>query len=153
MHLLAHCLAGVLAALAAYFGLMTATRAWLTRRAYGALARLGFSGFTPVLAPRRLAPWRWLVIVDLGADYLVGTATPLGFARWQRVTSGRTDEAAEAARRDPALRAYLATCDFPRFRWSTRSDGRWLLVEDVKRWMEPAFRSQPFSSRALPPNA
>lgn len=136
-----------LVATGAHLGLAMAVRAWLTARARRALAERGYAGAEPVLEPRLLAPWRWLVIVDLGAHYLIGAATPLGFSRWQHVDSGRGDEAAVVARRDPLLRAFLAACDFPRFRWSKRTDGRWLVVEDVKWWLELPFRPLAFSAR------
>lgn len=136
-----------LIATGAYLGLAVAVRTWLTAKARRALTTLGYAGVEPVLEPRLLAPWRWLVIADLGESYLVGAATPLGFARWQHVASGRGDEAAVVARRDPLLRAFLAACDFPRFRWSKRGDGRWLVVEDVKWWLELPFRPLAFSAR------
>lgn len=136
-----------LAAVGAYLVAAVAIRAWLTARARRALAAFGYEGVTPVLEPRFLAPWRWLVIVDLGPRYLLGAATPLGFGRWLHVASGRDDAAAAIARRDPLLRAFLATCDFPRFRWSKRGDGRWLVVEDIKWWLELPFRPLAFSAR------
>ncbi len=136
-----------LLAVGAYMLTAVAVRAWLTARARRELSALGHAGVEPVLEPRLLAPWRWLVIVDLGSQYLVGSATPLGFARWQRVDSGRDDEAATVARRDPLLRAFLAACDFPRFRWSKRDDARWLVVEDIKWWLELPFRPLAFSAR------
>lgn len=135
-----------LALAGAYLTAAVGVRAWLTERARAALLALGYAGVEPVLEPRMLAPWRWLVVVDLGARYLVGAATPLGFARWQYVESGRGEAAERAARRDPLLRAFLDACDFPRFRWSRRADGRWLVVEDIKWWLELPFRPLAFSA-------
>jgi inner membrane protein len=133
-----------LAALAIYMLASHTIRVWLTRKARAALVRLGYRDPRPVLEPRLLSPWRWMVLLDRGDEYLIGQATPLAVhSKWRRTDSGRRGSAATLAERSALLRAFLATCDFPRF--ELRSD-RTLIVEDVKWWLQLPLRPLLFTS-------
>jgi inner membrane protein len=133
-----------LAAVAAYMASSSVVRVWLTRRVRAELLRIGKLDPRPVLEPRLLSPWRWLVILDDGDSYLVGQVTPLSLGRWQRTQSGRGGPAAPLARQNELLCAFLDTCDFPRFELR---EGRTLVVEDVKWWLELPFRPLAFTAQ------
>ena len=90
---------------------------------------------------------RWLVILDQGDQYILGEVTPVSLGRWQRTASGRQGPGAPLAQRNALLCAFLDTCDFPRFEWSLRGTERWLLVEDVKWWLERPYRPLTFRAR------
>ena len=62
----------------------------------------------------------------------------------KKTASGRRSPAPPLAERSALLRAFLDTCDFPRF--ELRTD-RTLIVEDVKWWLELPFRPLAVASR------
>ena len=87
------------------------------------------------------------MVAKVGNHYVFCHATPLGFGPWQATASGCDEAVLCIARRDPVLAAFLDTCDFPRFEWSTKGGERWLLVEDVKWWLEQPYRPLTFRAR------
>ena len=133
--------------LSGYVMVSLLVRARVGARAHVELAALGHPGAVPFVEPRILAPLRWLVVAKVGERYAFCHATPWGLGPWSSTASGCDEHVLATARRDPVLAAFLDTCDFPRFEWSLRGTERWLLVEDVKWWLERPYRPLTFRAR------
>jgi inner membrane protein len=139
--------AWALAALAVWFALGPLLRARVARRASARLHALGRGEARYSVEPRVLAPWRWLVVAQVGPRYAWATATPWCQQPWQWTASGCDPTTLRLARRSPVLAAFIDGCDFPRCEWQHVDGQSRLLVEDLKWWLELPFRPLAFHAR------
>ncbi len=139
--------AWALAVLAAWFAFGLSLRARVARRASARLHALGRGEARYSIEPRLLAPWRWLVVAQIGPRYAWATATPWRQEPWQWTSSGCDATTLRLARRHPVLAAFIDGCDFPRCEWQQVGGQSRLLVEDMKWWLELPFRPLAFRVR------